>query len=102
MQKIVNDPVIGPAIRTLNEITGLNDPIRNPSNHRSNATMANIDIGNENSLSKISEEFTSNEQIKPGILGEVKDPEFRFSCECTIEEIEINAPEKLMDYLLYC
>ena len=38
LQAIVNDPVIGPAIGILNEITGLNDPILSQSNYSSNTT----------------------------------------------------------------
>ena len=92
LQAIVRDPVIGPAIGILNEITGLNDPILSPSNYSSNTTTTNEDTVSEDTL----------DRIWDTLVGEAAEPEFRYSCNCTMEEIEINAPEMLMDYLLYC
>ena len=92
LQAIVNDPVIGPAIGILNEITGLNDPILSPSNYSGNIITTNEDTVSEDTL----------DRIWDTLVGEAAEPEFRYSCNCTMEEIEINAPEMLMDYLLYC
>ena len=103
LQAIVNDPVIGPAIGILNEITGLNDPILNPSsNYSSNTTTTNEGRVSEDTLDRIWDSLVPDEDFQPGVLGEATEPEFRYSCNCTMEEIEINAPEMLMDYLLYC
>lgn len=102
LQGIVNDPVIGPAIGVLNKIIGLNDPILSPSNYSSNTTTTNEDKLSEKTLDRIWDNLIPDEDSQPGILGEVTEPEFKYSCACTMEEVEINAPEKLVDYLLYC
>ena len=99
-QTLENDQVIGPVFSTISGFTKTEDPLVGRAD--SEAQSIELQAQRHDALDRIWESLIPDEPIVNANESNTGSRDFEFSCLCTMEEIEANAPETLVDYLLYC
>ena len=99
-QTLANDQVIGPVFSTISGFTKTEDSLVGRAD--SEAQSIELQAQRHDALERIWESLIPDEPIVNTNESNTGSRDFEFSCSCTMEEIEANAPETLVDYLLYC